>query len=379
MLLFPLVDRQCYSLEATSKAAGGIDSAVMRIALRFFAILLVLATLLAPVVAQNATHFTSPLPTGVRLDPAGEAIESGSLPINLVIAPEGDRAIVVLSGWREQGIQVVDLGARRVTQTLTQDAAFYGAVFAPDGSKLYVSGGNEDVIFVYSWSQGAATFERKIVLGQKTAEGTGSRYPAGLAISSKGEYLYVAENVGDRLAVVNTKTVEVAQRFPTDRYPYAVAASCGHVYVSAWGGSTLSQFEELPDGTLAYMGRIEVGRHPSALAVSACAKNIYVALAGSDQVAVVDRDLRRVTSRLHDAAPGAPNEGSTPNALALIDGRLLIAEGHNNAVAVFEHGRLAGRIPTDWYPTAVAQAGDELLVSPARGTARTRTRMGLSR
>jgi hypothetical protein len=48
---------------------------------------------------------------------------------------------VVLSGWREQGLQVVDLASRRVTQTLRQDAAFYGLAFARDGRELYVSGG----------------------------------------------------------------------------------------------------------------------------------------------------------------------------------------------------------------------------------------------
>ena len=58
-----------------------------------------------------------------------------------------------------------------------------------------------------------------------------------------------------------------------------------------------------------------VGRHPSALAVEA-ERRFYVALAGSDRVAVVDTGKRKVARYLHDAAPGAPAEGSTPNALA---------------------------------------------------------------
>jgi hypothetical protein len=45
-------------------------------------------------------------------------------------------------------------------------------------------------------------------------------------------------------------------------------------------------------------------------------------------VAVVDAKLRKAARYLHDAAPGAPPEGSTPNAIALTsDGkRLLVAE-----------------------------------------------------
>jgi DNA-binding beta-propeller fold protein YncE len=321
--------------------------------------------------AQSGTLFTSPLPTGVRLDPAGEAVDLGSLPINLVLAPERDRAVVVLSGWREQGVQVVDLKTRKVTQTLLQDGAFYGAVFSPDGHRLCVSGGNTDMLFVYAWKDGAATLENKFELTKaKTEESTGTSYPAGMAFSSNGRFLYVAENVGDRLAVMNAATGEITQRFSSDHYPYGVALTAdGQVFVSAWGGSTLSQFRVLADGTLAYVGRIEVGRHPSALVASGT--QLYVTLAGSDRVAVVDTKVRKVARYLQDAAPDAPPEGSTPNALAFSsDGkRLLVAEADNNALAVFDVAtdKLLGRIPTDWYPTAVAEVGDQLLVLSGKG------------
>jgi hypothetical protein len=116
-----------------------------------------------------------------------------------------------------------------------------------------------------------------------------------------------------------------------------------------------------------YVGRIEVGRHPSALAAAPCGKPIYAALSGSDRVALIDAKRRRVTSMLHDEAPRAPNEGSTPNAMAVAGSRLFVAEADNNAVAVFEQNHLAGRIPADWYPTAVAQVGDEMLILSGNG------------
>lgn len=327
-----------------------------------------LCTLLS---AQDKPQFTSPLPTGVRLDPAGDAVELGSMPINLVLAPEGDRAVVVLSGWREQGIQVIDLNTHKVTQTLLQEGAFYGAAFSPDGHHLCVSGGNTDMIFVYSWKNGAASLQNKFELAKtKTADGTGTSYPAGLTFSPNGKFIYVAENVGDRLAVMNAATGEITQRFSSDHYPYGVALTeDGRVFVSNWGSSTLSQFKVLIDGKLAYIGRIEVGRHPSALAVRE--PRLYVTLAGSDRVAVVDTRSRKVARYLHDAAPGAPDEGSTPNAVAFSsDGkRLFAAEADNNAVATFDAvtGRLLGRIPTDWYPTAIAATNKQLLIVSGKG------------
>lgn len=318
----------------------------------------------------QAQVFTSPLPTGVQLDAAGEAVELGSMPLNVVPAL-GDKAVVVLSGWREQGIQIVDLKTRTVTQTLLQDGAFYGAAFSPDGHTLYVSGGNTDLLFIYTWNDGTATLTKKLELAKtKTPDGTGTSYPAAIAVSKNGKFVYVAENVVDRLAVIDAATGEVVQRFPTDHYPYAVIpGSDSHLFVSAWGGSTISDFHVLADGRLAYIGRIEVGRHPSALAVNGT--QLYVALAGSDRVAVVDTRSRKVTSYLQDSAPGSPPEGSTPNAISLSADRkrLFIAEAGNNAVAVFDLGseKLLGRIPTDWYPTAVAEVGSQMLILSGKG------------
>ena len=320
--------------------------------------------------AENPV-FTSPLPTGVHLDSVGDAVDLGSMPLNVVPARGADKAVVVLSGWREQGIQVVDLKTRQVTQTLKQDGAFYGAAFSPDGNTLYVSGGNTDSIFVYTWRDGTATIANKFVLAkEKTSDGTGTSYPAGIAVASNGKFVYVAENVGDRLAVVNSATGEIVQNLPTGHYPFGVALSAdGHLFVSAWGSTTVSEFHVLPDGKLAEVGRLEVGRHPSALAVDGSL--LYVALAGSDRVAIVDIRNLTVKGYLQDSAPGAPPEGSTPNAIALSADhkRLLIAEADNNAVAVFDlaTGNLLGRIPTDWYPTAISDVGSQLLIISGKG------------
>jgi len=343
---------------------------------------LVLSPASAQTIPDSSKNFTSPLATGVRLDPVGDFIDLGSMPLGMVLAPEKDKVLVVLSGWREQGIQVIDLKSMRVTQTLPQEAAFFGIAFSQDGRTMYASGGNDDSIFCYSWDGNAATFERKIVLGKQKPDKTGSRYPAGIAASRNGKLLNVAENVGDSLAVVNFETSEVVQRIPTDHYPYAVeVASNGKVYVSAWGGNTVSVLGARSDGTLFFERRITVGRHPSALLTNRAGSLLFAALGGTDQIAVIDTQKSKVLRYLTDAAPGGPAEGSTPNALALSrdEKRLFVAEADNNAVAVFDvsaettggqrasHQSLKGRIPTDWYPTAILDSGTQLLVLNGKG------------
>ncbi len=330
--------------------------------------------------AQTGARYTTPLSTGVSLDPEGKFIDLGSMPIHMALAPEKDKLVVLLSGWREQGIQVVDLKSMEVTQTLTQDAAFFGVAFSPDGTRLYASGGNDDSIFCYSWAPGKAAFQRKIVLGTPKPDKSGSVYPAGIAVSRNGRYLYVVENVGDTLAVVDLQTDKVVQHFATDHYPYAVEpASDGSIYVSAWGGNTVSAFRTRADGTVFYERRITVGRHPSALLANHDGSRLYVCLSDGDQIAVIDTRKNKVLHYLNDPAPGSPHEGSTPNAMALSndESRLFVAEADNNAVAVFYVGaekqsagakdQLLGRVPTDWYPTAILDSPAGLLVLNGKG------------
>jgi DNA-binding beta-propeller fold protein YncE len=343
--------------------------------LKVFAILTVLFLPCVFSAADSGITYTTPLSTGVRLDAAGEFVDLGSVPLGMALSPDGNYAAIVLSGWREQGVQIVDLKSRKVTQTLEQPAAFLGVVFARDGKRLYVSGGNDDSIFVYSWENGTAKFERKIVLGQQKADKTGSRYPASLALSPRGNLLYVAENVGDALAVVDPVNGQVVRRLPTDHYPYGIEVTAnGYAYASAWGGDTVSVFKTGKDGKLKAAGKITVGRHPSALLSNKSGSRLFVALAGSDEIAVVDTKSKKVVQRLSDAAPAGPSEGSTPNALALSpdESKLLVAEGDGNAVAVFDisapnSSKPVGRIPTDWYPAAVVNHGDELLVLCGKG------------
>src|SRR3954471_21394229 len=173
------------------------------------------------------------LATGAELDPVGRTIDAGNLPLSMTLTPEGDRAVLVLSGFRAPGLEVVDFAAGKVVQHIPLNSAFIGAAFAPDGKTLYVSGGFDDVVHVYSWADKQATFVRDINL--KRGEKKGASFPAGIATSRDGRFLFIAENVADDLAVVDASSFEIVARIKTDHYPYAVVvAESGDVFVSAW-------------------------------------------------------------------------------------------------------------------------------------------------
>src|SRR5256714_3884622 len=322
------------------------------------------------------------LPTGAQLDPAGVSYDLGPLPLAMTLSPDKSRVIVLLNGWRAQGLQVVDRTSGQIAQTIPLPAVFLGMTFSPDGRSLYVSGGNDDVIYRFAWNADKATLADSIRLAAKERGRSGTRYPAGIGVSRDGRALYVAENLGDSVAVIDVASRRVVQRLGTERYPYGVAVSAdGTVYVSGWDGWTVSAFPSNADGTLAAGSRITVSRHPSALLLNADGSRLFVASGSTDKIDVIDTRTKQVIGVLNDASPPT-GEGSTPNALALsADGkRLFAAEADNNAVGVFDlssitsgvagaagNDSLAGRIPVGWYPSAIVADNTELLVANAKG------------
>ena len=322
------------------------------------------------------------LPTGLTMDPVGHSIALGSMPVAMIDSPDSSRIVAVLSGYREQGLQVIDRATRRVVQTLVQPAAFVGAAFSHDGRTLFASGGDRDVIYRYAWRADTAALVDSIMLGPGPGKNGGRAYPAGLACSADGTQLYVAENLADSLAVIDLASGRMRARFPTGRYPYGVVvAPDGRVFVSAWGGSWVASYRPSA-GSLLPGPRIEVGRHPSSLLLDRAGTRLYVTCASSDRIAVVDTKRDSVVAVLRDSAPGGPAEGSTPDGLALSpDGRrLYVAEADNNAVAIFDLSAgtsglalgvvtdsLIGRIPVEWYPTAVLVHAGSLAVLNGKG------------
>jgi YVTN family beta-propeller protein len=335
---------------------------------------------------QAPARAAQQLPTGALLDPAGRSFPIGNMPLAASGSPDGHFLVVSLAGWREQGLEVVERATGKVVQRLPQAGAFLGLAWARDGRTLYASGGVTDVVYQYAWNPdlpSPATLADSVLLGHADSAVSGSRYPAGMGLSPDGRTLYVAENLSDSLAVIDLPSREVRQRVGVGAYPYAVAAAPdGHVYVSAWGGTSVAVFRSLPDGRLAARHPIDVGRHPSALVLNRDGTRLFVASASTDRVAAVDTRAGRAVAWLLDPPPGNVTEGSTPNALALsADGtRLYVAEADNNAVAEFTlssgtagapsefaSDRVVARIPVDWYPTDVLVLGDSLWVVNGKG------------
>lgn len=284
--------------------------------------------------------------------------------------------------------------------------SYTGLVFSPDGSRIYLSNVNGDVKVFGVSPEGQVKGLFSIALPKANAPRRKQEIPAGLAISRDGRRLYVALNLSNRLAQVDTATGKVLRSWPVGVAPYGVVLVGDKVYVSNWGGrlpdagsvtgpagqgtqvrvdpvryianegsvSVIRLAEEAP------VGQIMVGLHSSALAASPDGLHVVVANAGSDTLSVIDTHTDKVVETIWAKPSPADLFGASPNALTFHPSgkTLYVANGTQNAIAVFrfhpDKSKLLGLIPVGWFPGEVAYDAvrQRLIVANIKGVGSTR-------
>jgi DNA-binding beta-propeller fold protein YncE len=301
--------------------------------------------------------------------------------------------------------------------------ASIGSITDPTGEK---PGNTGNGIAVYNIHKGAVAWERfikiapqkiapgkKVAYGlRKTAEGTVIPYPAGLTvIAGKGgpDRLLVANNYSDNAVLLDTATGRVLKALDLSThemipssFPYTCVASRDgrRAWCSLWNASRVAELD-LEKGTVVrWIPLLEPkdatspGSHPTALLLSPDEKMLYVALSNVDKIAVISTEAGRIGCLLDAQIPAQRVPGGYPIALTQSQARnrLFAADASLNAVAVFDTTELVKRgpevvvvysgpppppdlallpplgfIPTDWYPSALATVGDDLLIATAKG------------
>jgi YVTN family beta-propeller protein len=311
-------------------------------------------------------------PNNWVLSPAGLQLEVGDRPMGMSLSPDGRFLAVVNCGQGVQGLALVDTFTRRVTQTIpypAPEALYVGVTWSADGKNLYASAGGNNKIRTYSFDAGRLSENSSIVLGDSSTP----IFPSGLAASQDGKTLFVANNLANTVAAIdlassrtqtNLKTIKfgsVASASDIGQMPYALQLSSDgkSLYVALENAKAVAVVDT---ASLKETARVEVGAHPSAMALSSDGKSLYVANTNANTVSVVDTTSNKVTSTLNlEPYAGAP-AGSMPTALSLSPDNktLYVAMAGENALAVVDilSGKVSGRIPTAWFPSAVAISKD---------------------
>ncbi|MFD2721556.1 alkaline phosphatase family protein [Hymenobacter monticola] len=310
------------------------------------------------------------LSNGWKLSPAGTATPLGDLPLNLQISPDGRLAAVVNAGWGKNSVQLLDVATGQLLDTKEVPAAWAGLAFAPDGRTIYASGGQHNRIHTFKVEGQKLLADSALVLGEKWP-----KQKIGVAgVAADAERLYAVTREDNSLYIITRKTQQVERvvKLPAEAYGVVLHPTQRALYISLWGGHAVATYD-LDHQVL--LPTIPVGSHPNALAISRDGSRLFVANANSNSVSVINTRRGLVTETLNTALFPASPAGSTPDGLALSadESQLFIANADNNCLAVFDvrdaaTSRPLGFIPTGWYPTAVAVAGKQLLITNGKGS-----------
>src|SRR3989440_6840836 len=346
----------------------------------------------------SAAH-AAVLPTGRPVAPAGHVPALQSFPTGAAVNPNG-RTVLAIAGPVIQGgapagpnggvaLMVVDAVTGEVRQTLNVDDAFQGVAYDHAGTHAYVAGGAGNTVHVFSVAPDGTLSQEDDL--------PAAGFVADIALSRGGRTLWAAEPTQDAVERMDLRNggraTKIAASSPDQ---VALSADGRRLFASDWRGSCVTVIPA--GGTTGQC--IQVGEHPTG--VAAAGGNVLAADSNDATLAVIDP--RSMRSRLLSLAQ-VGHRSDAPNDVVLArDGRTAyVSLGGDDAVAVMKlryprairrrvstarrrggHRRrrdervyvppkprwkLAGLIPTGWYPTALALSPDgrTLHVITARG------------
>lgn len=228
-------------------------------------------------------------------------IESAYLIENVTFAPEGDLALMTLirpknnipsiqveQGWiMTHGIGIVEHGKEgKVVQLLLDEPnAYYpdpfDIVVTPDGKKAFVSNSGVDCISVISMDsirsilansspEMRESFSNDLGISQRFVIKripTGAN-PKGLALSADGKKLYVAEQLDDRIGVIDTESLQKTEsinlggteRITVARHGRRLFNNAGHTFQNQFSCYTCHP-DMHEDGLIYNMAGKDMGRN----------------------------------------------------------------------------------------------------------------------
>jgi DNA-binding beta-propeller fold protein YncE len=368
-----------------------------RIVWALAAVVLIGGFAMRQLISQGSTpQRVGPLPdggfllnSGWTIRPAGTQVPVDTFPMSTAISRNGKFLLVLNAGYNPPSISVIDIAQKKEVGRTKVEDAFLGLTVSPVADKVYVGGGTTGKVFEMNMdpNSGALTPAREFPMVKDLAA-KGDALIGDVAVTYDAHILYATDLYDDQIAVVNLQTGLLIATFKTGQRPYKILLPPGgeHLLVSAWGEGLVYE-HNATSGEL--IRKIRVGPHPTDMAwlnrasptedgaASSFGARLFVAAANTNDVYSFgessDGQFTQLETINLSMTPLQPL-GMTPTALGMdAKGTMLYAVcSDGNAVAAIDitatRSRVAGFIPTGWYPTAVRLTGDgEVVIVNGKG------------
>ncbi|MBL0156387.1 MAG: hypothetical protein IPP47_04715 [Bryobacterales bacterium] len=333
------------------------------------------------------------IPSNQMVQPAGVTVEIQGRPVDMAL--DGGRGVLAVLNSR--GVEIRDaVSGAMVGEVKSRSTSYAGVAFRPGTREVWASeatrNGPDSLLVMELNERGAPVKESRSALMPHPV-------PVGIAFSGDGKLAYIAFSRENAVAVFDAEQRKLLRRIPVGVAPHGVVFSKtqNRIFVSNRGGrlpragdtlaptsggkivsdpltgASVSGTVSVIDAKTDEVREVEVGLAPAGLALSPDGKTVAVANAHSDSVTLIDAETLKTTVVKIPAYPEG-TAGSIPAQVAYSpDGQTIyVLCGGTNAIAVVRGGKVAGALPTGWFPSGIVVDGKGVLkVLSIKGTGNT--------
>jgi YVTN family beta-propeller protein len=306
---------------------------------------------------------TTVIPNGRLLTPYGRQVLLAPHPFGLAISPDGKTAVTSNSGTKPFSISIIEnvadnFSVTQIPETGAKESpfksVFMGLAISPDNSKVYVAGGQDNKVYVFDLK--TKKLLNEIHCNQSFDERDYSDgYLGDMILTKDGSTLFVADQIGFRIVVIDTKSNKVIDNVKTGRYPFCLAMSADEkkLFVSNIGMFEYSYLKSIDEKRL----KETAAKYPAfaynSKEMREGIKNDSIEAAGlgnpnvPESFSVWAYDVKgnklEVKSKIKTGTLiGEMKEniaavgGSSPNSIAATDDYVFVSNGNNDNISVID-------------------------------------------
>ncbi len=322
------------------------------------------------------------IPNGRFITPYGRSVEVAPHPFGLTLSHDGTVAVTANSGTSPISISIIK-NLKSDNPTVMQvppgpstdegvlSSVFMGLAISSDSKIVYVAGGQQNKIYLFSTETGAK-LDSVSCAADETGRPTPNGYIGDMKLSKDGRYLYAVDQMLFRLIVIDTQKKKMIATAKTGRYPFGIILSPDQqkVYVANVGMFEYSKVGNI-EAEKDYKKALDFP--PFGFGTEEMKKGIHV---GSQDIpglgdpnvpesfsvwsfAVKNPAKPEVQAKIKtgvlvgETIEGIPAVGgSSPNSLAATDRYIFVSNGTNDNISVIDihHDTIAFEIPIKLHP-----------------------------
>jgi len=303
------------------------------------------------------------IPNGRIIKPLGKTYRIAPHPYGMVMSHDGKTVITANSGTNPFSISILQNIftnkpiIKQIPKTSKTDgnllaAVFMGLAISPDNRLVYVAGGQTNKVFIFDIKSGKKAGEINCNISLDNQDYSDG-YLGDMTMTADGSKLYVLDQIGFRIVVIDVKKKTVINNVKTGRYPFGVTLSPDEksLYVANVGMFEYSLVKNLdPKNKNSYLKKPAFGFGTKEMREGVKIEDKEVLGLGDpnalESFSVWAYDLTgnpKVTNKIKtgilvgEMIDGIPAVGgSSPNSLVATNKYVFVSNGNNDNISVID-------------------------------------------